>query len=114
MSQLAAVRAFECYEEMDRRVEVYRRSRDVLMNTLPKIGVTESLCLRGAFYIYGDVSELTNDSVPFAQRILDETGVAVTPGTDFDTRQGHRWLRLSYCADEEMVKEGRQKTDGLV
>ena len=59
----------------------------------------------GAFYLYADVSRLTNDSEDFCRRLLAETGVAITPGIDFDPGRGRAWLRLSYAGDPAVVAE---------
>ncbi|MED5358705.1 MAG: pyridoxal phosphate-dependent aminotransferase, partial [Pseudomonadota bacterium] len=56
----------------------------------------------GAFYVYADVTELTNDSLSFCRRILNETGVAITPGVDFDPDRGNRYVRFSFA---ESLKE---------
>ena len=60
----------------------------------------------GAFYVYSDVSKLTNDSMDFALRSLSEAGVAITPGADFDRERGHRYVRLSFAGTEEAMREG--------
>ena len=57
----------------------------------------------GAFYIYADVTNLTDDSLSFCSRILNETGVAVTPGLDFDSRRGHRFIRFSFAESTESI-----------
>lgn len=58
------------------------------------------------FYVYADVSELTDDSRAFAAEILDKAGVAVTPGLDFDPLRGHTTLRFSYARSTEDIREG--------
>ena len=52
----------------------------------------------GAFYLYVDVSRFTNDSLAFAKLMLDEAGVAATPGVDFDEGRGRRFMRFSRAA----------------
>ena len=63
----------------------------------------------GAFYLYADVSALTNDSIAFADRILTETGVAITPGVDFDTVDGPSHVRLSYAGTTQDMKKAIQR-----
>lgn len=82
----------------------YARSRDLLMAALPDLGWSPVAPADGAFYLYGDVSAWGLDSVTYCQRLLDEAGVALTPGTDFDPVHGHRWVRLSFAADPEVVR----------
>ena len=70
------------------------------MSELPKAGFDRLAPADGAFYLYADVTELTNDSEAFCRRMLAETGVATTPGTDFDPARGHRFLRISFAGSE--------------
>ncbi len=97
LSQLAAVAVFDCLDELDRRVAVYRTNRDVLLTELPKAGFDRLAPSDGAFYLYADVSALTADSREFCRRMLAETGIACTPGCDFDRDRGHTTLRFSFA-----------------
>jgi aspartate/methionine/tyrosine aminotransferase len=63
----------------------------------------------GAFYVYVDVSDYTDDSLAFCGRVLDEAGVAITPGLDFDPVEGHAWVRLSYARSTEDIREGLKR-----
>ena len=103
LSQRAALAAFGCRAEYDRRVEEYRRNRDLLLRELPRAGFAKLAPADGAFYIYADVGDLTNDSDAFCRKILAETGVAMTPGLDFDPGRGGRFLRVSYAGSYETV-----------
>lgn len=112
LSQLAAEAVFDCLDELDARVAVYKANRDVLLEELPKAGFSRLAPSDGAFYLYADVSELTNDSAEFCRRMLAETGVACTPGMDFDPYQGSRTLRFSFAGStEDMVKAARRLQD---
>ena len=97
LSQLAAIKAFECHAELESYKKAYENNRDLLLNELPKAGFSNILPADGAFYLYADVSDLTDDSQAFTRRILDETGVALTPGLDFDAGRGHHFARFSYA-----------------
>lgn len=111
LSQAAAVAAFDCIDELEGHVSRYRRNRDLLLNELPKAGFGRLAPADGAFYLYADVSELTDDSDAFCRRILNDTGVAITPGVDFDTARGHRFVRLSFAGSEaEMAEAARRLT----
>jgi aspartate/methionine/tyrosine aminotransferase len=99
LSQLAALGAFDAYQELDANVARYRTNRDLLLDRLPAIGLSRLAPADGAFYIYADVSDFTDDSLPWVRRVLAETGVAVAPGLDFDTRFGSRFARLSFAGD---------------
>jgi aspartate/methionine/tyrosine aminotransferase len=109
LSQLAAEAVFDCLDELDARVAVYRANRDVLLNELPKAGFTRLAPSDGAFYLYADIAELTNDSAEFCRRMLAETGVACTPGLDFDPVQGSRTLRFSFAGStSDMVTAAKR------
>ena len=109
LSQIAAGAVFDCIDELDARVAVYKANRDVLLEELPKAGFTRLAPSDGAFYLYADVAELTNDSAEFCRRMLAETGIACTPGMDFDPYQGSRTLRFSFAGSTaEMVEAARR------
>jgi aspartate/methionine/tyrosine aminotransferase len=97
ISQRAAIRAFEAGDELEAVKIRYRQSRDMLMERLPQLGFRIAAPMDGAFYAYCDVSAHTNDSMAFARRMLAEAHVAATPGLDFDTVEGHRFMRFSYA-----------------
>ena len=101
LSQHAAVAAFDCAAELDGHVARYARNRDILLDRLPAAGLENLAPVDGAFYIYADVSRISNDSEELCRRVLAETGVAMTPGTDFDTRRGHRFVRISFAGSTE-------------
>ena len=105
IAQIAAEASFECDEELKANVARYRRSRDLLLGALPGAGFPKLSPAEGAFYLFADISERSNDSTAFAARMLAEAGIAVTPGVDFDRRRGHHFLRFSYCGLEEEMAE---------
>jgi aspartate/methionine/tyrosine aminotransferase len=105
-SQLAALSAMECSEELQANIDVYRANRDLMMRGLPEAGFDKIAPPDGAFYVYADVSEITDDSGAFAAEILAEANVAVTPGLDFDKSRGHQTLRFSYARSSEDITEG--------
>jgi aspartate/methionine/tyrosine aminotransferase len=105
LSQIAAVAAFDCGEENERRVESYRANRDLLLNALPKAGFEKFAPADGAFYVYVDIGDLTNDSEAFCRKILAHTGVALAPGLDFDPDRGNRFLRISYAETNAAIEQ---------
>jgi len=105
-SQVAALAAMECGQELEQNMQVYRANRALMLEGLPKAGFTKIAPPDGAFYVYADVSELTNDSRAFAAEILEEAGVAVTPGLDFDPVRGWGTLRFSYAQATADIEEG--------
>jgi aspartate/methionine/tyrosine aminotransferase len=100
LSQVVAEASFDCQDELRANIASYRRSRDFLLKALPEAGFDRLSPAEGAFYLFADISERSNDSMAFCARILAETGVAVTPGVDFDRTRGNRFLRFSYCGPE--------------
>ena len=104
ISQHAALAAFDCREELDANVRRYAHNREILTAALPALGIRDIAAPDGAFYLYGDIGHLTNDSMGFCERLLNETGVAVTPGIDFDPARGGRTVRFSYCTASEDVE----------
>ena len=105
-SQVAALAALDCITEMEANRAVYAENRRLMLEGLPKAGFTKIAPPDGAFYIYADVSDLTDDSRAFAAEILDRAGVAVTPGLDFDPRRGGQTLRFSYARSTADIREG--------
>lgn len=101
LSQHAGIAVFDHIDELEARVAAYGRNRDLLLRELPKAGFRRFAPADGAFYLYCDVSELTNDSLSFCKRMLDECGVAATPGVDFDPTEGHHFVRFSFARDED-------------
>jgi len=105
LSQVAALAAFDGVDELEAVKAGYARNRALLLEELPKIGITEMHPVDGAFYIYADVARFTNDSVAFCRRLLEETGVAATPGMDFDPTEGSHYLRLCFAGSEEDCRQ---------
>ena len=105
-SQIAALAALDCEEELQGYKAVYTINRTLMLQGLADAGFTSFAPPDGAFYIYADVSDLTNDSRVFAAEILNKAGVAVTPGLDFDPVRGHQTLRFSYARSTDDIREG--------
>ena len=105
-AQVAALAAMDCGEELQENLAVYARNRELMLEGLPKAGFDRIAPPDGAFYVYADVSHLTEDSRAFAAEILDKAGVAVTPGLDFDPERGHGTLRFSYARSTADIDEG--------
>ena len=105
-SQVAALAAMDCGEELEANMAVYRRNRALMLEGLPKAGFDRIAPPDGAFYVYADVSHLTHDSRAFAAEILEQAGVAVTPGLDFDPVRGAGTLRFSYARATTDIEEG--------
>jgi aspartate/methionine/tyrosine aminotransferase len=97
LSQVAAEAAFDAAEELEEIKAGYAKNRALFMQELPKLGLGNMLPVDGAFYAYIDIGHLTNDSMAYCRRLLDEAGIAATPGLDFDPDRGNRFMRLSFA-----------------
>ena len=106
LSQYAAIAAFtpESRRELDGHVARYAANRQLLLDGLAKLGLTKLAPADGAFYVYADISELTNDSYAWCLKLLGDTGVAVAPGIDFDTQRGNEFVRLSFAGSAADIR----------
>jgi aspartate/methionine/tyrosine aminotransferase len=105
LSQIAAEAAFDGMEEMEAIKRGYVENRRILIEGLPKAGLTDFLPADGAFYLYADVSRFTGDSLEFAKRMLEQAKVAATPGVDFDPFHGKNFIRFSYARSADEMRE---------
>ena len=106
VGQVAALAAMDCDDELRANLAVYRANRALMLEGLAKAGFANIAPPDGAFYVYADVSDLTDDSRALAAEILERAGVAVTPGLDFDPVRGHTTLRFSYARATADIVEG--------
>jgi aspartate/methionine/tyrosine aminotransferase len=109
LSQIAAEAAFEGRAELEVVRRGYEENRRILLEGLPRVGLDSFLPPDGAFYLYADVSRFSNDSFAFATRMLEEAGVAATPGVDFDPLRGRNFLRLCYAGARAEMREAVER-----
>lgn len=109
ISQHVAYKIFDHLDILDSYVENYRKNREILMNSLPEAKITDFTNATGAFYVYADIHNLSNDSENFCAKMLDEARVSTTPGVDFDLRRGHQNIRICYADSEENIIEACQR-----
>lgn len=109
ISQYAALSAFDAYDELEANKAAYRTNRGLLLEELPKAGFTNILPADGAFYLYADVRHLTDNSAELAKKILEDCGVAVTPGVDFDETRGSQYLRFCYSGTTSRMREAARR-----
>jgi aspartate/methionine/tyrosine aminotransferase len=114
LGQVAALGAFEesSYAEADGHVARYAENRALLLDGLPRLGVTRLAPADGAFYVYADVSHLTTDSMDLVYRWLADIGLAVAPGLDFDPADGHRAVRFSCAGATDDVRQALHRLEG--
>lgn len=111
LAQYAAVEAFheDAYAETAGHLERYRVNRDLLVEGLVNLGIDRLAPADGAFYVYADVRQLTDDSMAFCRKFLDDTGVAIVPGIDFDPVDGHHFVRMSFAGATEDIREALRR-----
>jgi aspartate/methionine/tyrosine aminotransferase len=109
LSQIAAEAAFDGRAELEQIKQGYKENRHILLDGLPRAGLDTFLPADGAFYLYADVSRFSADSLAFATRMLDEAGVAVTPGIDFDPVRGKGFVRLCYAGAPADMREAVER-----
>jgi len=106
-AQRAALAAFtgETYAICDARRDEFRARRDYLVPSLRELGFGIPHTPDGAFYIYADCSRLTRDSESFALALLEDAGVAITPGIDFGEYRAHEHVRFAYTRPIDRLRE---------
>jgi aspartate/methionine/tyrosine aminotransferase len=109
LSQIAAEAAFDGRAELEQIKHGYEDNRRILLEGLPRAGLDSFLPVDGAFYLYADISRFSDDSFDFATRMLEEAGVAATPGVDFDPLHGRNFLRLCYAGTREDMREAVER-----
>ncbi|MGD8999149.1 MAG: pyridoxal phosphate-dependent aminotransferase [Granulosicoccaceae bacterium] len=110
-AQFAALAAFEpaSIAILEQRRAEFARRRDYLLPVLRELGFDIPVTPEGAFYIYADCSRFTDDSFSFAHNMLEEAGVAITPGIDFGTHHANRYVRFSYTTSMSRLEEGARR-----
>jgi len=105
LSQHAALAAFDALDELEGHLTVYKENRRLLLDALPGLGLNAIAPPDGAFYIYASIAHLTDDSLDFCKRLLNDTGVATAPGIDFDPVEGKRFIRFSFAVSTPEIAE---------
>jgi len=109
LAQYVGIASLQDTSEVESYVVEYKKNRDLLLAELPKLGFGPLSKAEGGFYIYADVAPLTNDSEAFCRQLLNDTGVAMTPGADFDPIRGHRYVRISFAGSHESIVRAVEK-----
>jgi len=109
LAQHAALVALDEKQELQRSVEIYARNRERLITRLPELGLEGFSAPDGAFYLYVDVGHLTRDSLAFCMQLVEETGVSLAPGIDFDPVRGQRFVRLSFAVTTDEVERALER-----
>ena len=111
ISQYAALAAFtpEAKLIFEERREAFRHRRDFLAGALKSMGFLLSDNIQGAFYVYADISKFSDDCEIFCQNMLEDHGIALTPGTDFGDFESKRHVRIAFTTDMDSLELGVQR-----
>ena len=109
LSLKAAVKVFDCIEDLNKNVKIYEQNRNITFDYLNNTPWSRYSKTEGGFYTYIDVADFTNNSSEMVKRILQETFVGLTPGADFDKQYGSKFIRLSFSCETEALKTGMQR-----
>ena len=112
VAQVAAIGAFDGLDELEANKRVYAENRALLLEALPKAGLDRILPADGAFYLYVDLGDRTLDSLAFTKEMLEDIGVAATPGVDFDAERGRRYVRFCYAGTTADMAEAARRLAG--
>ncbi len=105
LAQHAGLVAMDCTKDLEGHIATYTANRELLLAALPDLGLARIAPPDGAFYVYADIGDYTDDSMQFCMQLLQDTGVATAPGIDFDPVNGHRFMRISFAVSTEQVAE---------
>ena len=108
-SQVAALHAIDCKDELNTNLATYKKNRELMKTGLMEAGFTKISPPDGAFYIYADISEFSDDSLEFTKLVLKEAKVAITPGLDFDPKRGETSVRFSYARSTSDIINGLKR-----
>ena len=104
IAQYSAIKAFNCIDEYSKNTKLYMKNRDFVFKTLKETPWQNFSKTDGSFYTYIDTSKFAKNSMQLVDRILSDTGVALTPGIDFDQKNGKNAIRLSFSADYKIIQ----------
>ena len=116
LSQYAALAAFDADTlfELEKRRAEFTTRREFLYNALVQLGFEVPIKPDGAFYIYANCTKFTDDSYQFALDLLEEEGVAITPGKDFGSHLAHQHLRFAYTTTIERMAVAMQRLEQFI
>jgi len=109
LAQVAAAAAFDAHDELRGNVARYARNRTILMEGLAAAGLDRLAPADGAFYLYADVGGVTDSSTAFCAKLLADTGIAATPGVDFDAPRGEGFVRFCFAGSEAEMREASRR-----
>lgn len=116
IAQHAAIAAFsaETHAILEQRRDIFRQRRDLLLNALQAMGIDVPQIPQGAFYIYANIANFTDDSFDFCKSLLEAKAVALTPGCDFGEHLAHQYIRFAYTTSEKRLRAGMQRLQEFI
>ena len=105
ISQYVAKKVFNYYDYFDSIVLKYLENRNYLISKLKNMGIRDIIVPKGAFYLYVNISKVNNDSYDFCRRMVNDIGVTLAPGIDFDDIHGKNYVRFSYSCEKKELEE---------
>lgn len=107
VSQYAAVQALESsvLDECELRRKTLNKRRLYLLDGLARLGLPVVAPAQGAFYVFVDVSSVTDNAMSWCLGLLEAYYVALTPGDDFGFYNSHKYVRFAYTCDETRLEE---------
>jgi aspartate/methionine/tyrosine aminotransferase len=111
-AQHVALAAMDEREDLDRWVQIYAQNRVRLIAGLQALGLRGIVPPDGAFYVYADIGHITNDSLGFCVRAIEEIGLGLAPGIDFDPERGQGFVRFSFAVYPELIERALELLAG--
>ena len=109
IAQKLAIDSLDCVGEYKKITEIYKKNKDLVLDMLEKTPWNQFTKADGSFYTYIDISKYTTDSKKLVKKVLNECGVALTPGIDFDAKNGNSTIRLSFSSNHDYLTKGMKK-----
>ena len=115
-AQFAALAAYneQTFEIVEQRRNIFKQRRDLICDALNKMPIKVPCIPQGAFYVYVNIADGSEDSFQFCQQLLEKTGVAVTPGCDFGQYRAQQYIRLAYTSHEDRLYEGMKRLERYI
>ena len=116
LAQHAALSCFEpeVMQIYEKRRLSFKQRRDYLIPALEQLGLKVPVHPDGAFYIYADIREHSDNSLEFAHKLLNEAGVAAVPGHDFGPAHAQHGLRFSYATGLDRLQEAVERMQAFL
>ena len=105
ISQYVAKKVFNYYDYFDSIVLKYLENRNFLISKLQSLGISDIILPKGAFYLYVNISKINSDSYDFCKSMVNDIGVTLAPGIDFDDKSGNNYVRFSYACEKIELEE---------